>query len=281
MIPLFAIGATIRELAELKSIGFTDALCFQDDVSSEQWVAACQRVGIGAVARSPGCRWWDVNPPEPKIWSANGVQDLKADLEIARLTEPKAIPIVYVPGHYRPILVAEIVTHNVVVALGNYARWYGPSKFPNPWSFAFWRPYRGFPIALNCEHGNADWFAFDLHASIAGGACGIQIWRPSPLLTKPDIQAEWLNFVELLRNNEAVLAERPDLQAVGSEIHEPFDVLGDKGAVVTTVKNVPKSILATWTRNVFHDTVSGFEKFSVTLDGESFSSTRWMSRKAV
>lgn len=281
MIPLFAIGATPQNLADLKSIGFTDALCFKDDVSSEQWVSACHRVGIGAVARSPGCQWWNVNPPEPKIWSKIGIEDLRADLEIARSTEPKAIPIVYVPGHYNLDLVGGIVSYDVAVAVGNYARWWGTTKFANPWAFAVWRPYTGFPIALNCEHGNPKWFAFDLHASLVGGASGFQIWRPSILLSNPELQGEWLSFVELLRANESVLTERPEYQSVGSGKYDPFDVRGDNGMVMATVKNVPTSITATWTRNVYHDEVNAFEKFAVTLDGQSCSSTRWMSRKAV
>lgn len=275
---LMAIGVDWRRLDDIKSLGFTAARCFQSEaadgvVGPEEFVARCRDSGLEAMGRLPGCTWWVTMPEEPKFNGSEGMdretKRLKQDALTTRsIVDPRAIPICYVPGHYKPNLVDVIAGCGTEVMLGSYARLYG-----YPPQFTLWRPQcltgELRCVALNCEHGNAEWFRWDLYATLAAGAKSIAIYRPHALAQADwETQLFWNSFVEFVNSNDRLIRSGArTVQSVGSEMYHEYQIKNDKGQVVCTVPPQPKDQLVVWSL--------GYERCSVRVNGDEIETKSW------
>lgn len=281
---LKAIGVDYRRLeTDIKPLGFTAARCFQSEaadgvVGPEEFVALCRDAGLEAMGRLPGCTWWVTMPEEPKFGNKEttyreSVRLRKDVVETRSIVNPRAIPVCYVPGHYRPDLVDVVAVSGTEVMLGSYARMYG-----YPPQFTLWRPTcltgELRCVALNCEHQNADFFRWDLFATLAAGAKSIAIYRPHALEYVPRsakatrLLESWWEFKNFVNANDRLLRSGVrTVQSVGSEMYDEFQVKNDKGQVVCTVTPQPKDQLVTWSL--------GYERCSVRVNGDSIETKSW------
>lgn len=282
--PLLAVGVDYRRINEIKSLGFTAARCFQAEakdgvVGPEEFVSLCRDAWLEAMGRTPGCTWWVTQPEEPKFNGSEGTaketKRLKEDAGTTRyIVYSRAIPICYVPGHYKPSLVDMVRGCGTEVMLGSYARMYG-----YPPQFTLWRPQcltgELCCVALNCEHGNADWFRWDLFATLASGAKAIAIYRPHAIAKatdllpyKSEMANSWFSFLDFVNDNDRLLRSGVrTVQSVGSEMYDAYEVKNADGKTVCTVPPQPKDQLVTWSL--------GYERCSVRVNGDEIETKSW------
>ena len=276
--PLFAVGVSTSRLSEIRDLGFTAARSFEVAVSPEEFVSECRENGLDAMSRTNGAVWWTVQPDEPKFNGSEGtrietVRLILDSREVRLLTARNAIPVCYVPGHYKEILVDMVRACGTEVMLGSYGRRNG-----YPPQFTLWRPScltgELKCVALNCEHGNAEWFRWDLFTTLASGAKSIAIYRPHAIVSgSRKVIYVWEEFHTFVTANDRLLRSGTrTVQFVGSELYPEYQIKNKDGTVVCTVPPQPRDQTVTW--RLGYEWL-GYEWCSIRVSGDYIETKSW------